>query len=292
MGALDAFAAIVHKEEPLEPYSHLRIGGPAEFLVQPRSRDELAGVVRACAEQQIPLRVLGEGCNVLVHDDGVRGAVVRLSEPAFKQVRVNGRRVEAGAGASLEALIGEAGKNGLAGLETLVGLHGTVGGTLRTNAGDRMGEVSQFVRRVEVLDGRGALQVRDRDDMQFGFHMSNLDDPVLVAAEFELDADSPAAIVKRMRKTWILRKASQPFSFQPSVRMFRDPRGQSAAALIEQAGVSRSRFGGAEVSDRDANCVVVSQGATAKDVLRLIEQIRERVQDRFDVELELEISVW
>src|SRR5262245_33096193 len=132
MGALDAFAAVVRKEEPLAPFTHLRIGGPAEFLIQPRTREELAGIVRACAEHQLPLQVLGEGCNVLVHDDGVRGVVVKLSEPAFTQVRVNGRRVEAGAGASLEALIAEAGKHGLAGLETLVGLHGTVGGTLRS----------------------------------------------------------------------------------------------------------------------------------------------------------------
>jgi UDP-N-acetylmuramate dehydrogenase len=292
MGALDAFAAITRAGEPLAAHTHLRIGGPADYFVQPRNREELANVVRTCAEQQIPLRVLGEGCNVLVGDAGYRGAVVRLSEPAFTQVRVSGQRIEAGAGATLEALIGEAARHGLAGMETLVGFHGTVGGTLRTNAGDRMGEVSQFVRRVEALDSRGTLHVRDRDDMQFGYHMSNLDDAVLLAAEFELEPDSPAAIVKRMRKTWILRKATQPFSYQSAAQIFRNPRGMSAAAMIEQAGLARSRFGQAEISDRDANCVVVSPGATAKDVLQLIAQIRERVEERFNVELELEITVW
>ena len=200
MADLADFGDSVQQQEPLAPYTYLKLGGPADFLIQPRSREELAGVVRCCFEKPVPLRVLGAGCNLLVRDEGVRGAVLRLSKAAFTEVSVEGRRVRAGAGASLSALISEAARHALAGLETLVGIHGTVGGSLRINVGDRSGEIGQFVRRVEVMDSRGSVQVRERDELQFGYHASNLDDPVLLSAEFELEADAADAIVKRMRE--------------------------------------------------------------------------------------------
>jgi UDP-N-acetylmuramate dehydrogenase len=289
---LEDFADIVKAEEPLAPFTHLKLGGPAEVLVQPRSREELAAVVRRCAERRLPLRVLGGGCNLLVRDEGVRGVVLRLSEPAFSQVAVEGRRVRAGAGATVSALISQSARQGLAGLETLVGTPGTVGGALRHNAGDRSGEIGQYVRRVEVLEADGRAQVRERDELRFAYHWSNLDDPVLLAAEFELDADAADAIVRRMRKAWIQRKAGQPLSFQAASRVFKDPRGLSAAALVEQAGLAGTRVGGAEVSERDASFLIAHPGATGRDVLRLIELVRSRVQERFHVELELEISIW
>src|SRR5207248_11106959 len=139
-----------------------------EFLVQPRSRAELSAVVRGCFENRLPLRVLGGGCNVLVRDEGVKGVVLRLSEPAFTQVSVEGNTVRAGTGAAVSALISQAARHGLAGLETLVGIPGTVGGALRCNAGDRAGDISQFVRQVEVFDSRGEAQVRERDELRFG----------------------------------------------------------------------------------------------------------------------------
>jgi UDP-N-acetylmuramate dehydrogenase len=289
---LKEFAEIVKRDEPLAPYTYLRLGGPAEFLIQPRSREELSAVVRRCSQAHIPLRVLGNGCNVLVRDEGVRGGIVRLIEPAFVEVAVDGQRVRAGTGAPLSTLISQSARHALGGLETLVGIPGTVGGALRCNAGDRSGEIGQFVRRVEVLDLRGEVQVRERDELRFAYHWSNLDDPVLVAAEFELEPEDPDAIVKRMRKAWILRKASQPLSFQAAARFFKDPRGLSAAALIEQAALVKMRVGGAEVSERDASFIQVHSGATARDVLRLVDLVRSRVQERFNVELELEITVW
>jgi UDP-N-acetylmuramate dehydrogenase len=292
MAALDDFADIIKRNEPLAPYTYLRLGGPAEMLVQPRSREELATVVRGCFQEGIPLRVVGGACNVLVRDEGVRGVVLRLTEPAFTQVSVEGKVAKAGAGAAVTTLISQAARHGLAGLETLVGIPGTVGGALRCNAGDRSGDIGQYVRQVEVLDSNGHLQVRERDELQFAYHSSNLDDPVLLAAEFQLEPDNPDAIVKRMRRAWILRKASQPFTYQAASRIFKNPRGLSASALIEQTGLAKTRVGGAEVSERDASFIVVHPGGTARDVLRLIDLVRSRVQERFGVELELEIGVW
>jgi len=292
MQPLADFAEIVKPNERLAPYMHLRLGGPAEFLVQPRSVEELSAVVRRCFEARLPLRILGGGCNVLVRDEGVKGVVLRLSEPAFTQMAVQGNEVSAGTGAAVSALISQAARHGLAGLETLVGIPGTVGGALRCNAGDRVGDISQFVRQVEVLDSRGQVQVRERDELRFGYHWSNLDDPVILTAHFRLESDAPEDIVKRMRRAWIQRKASQPLSYQPSCRPFRNPRALSAAALIDQAGLARTRVGGAEVSERDSNAIVIHPDATARDVLRLIDLMRSRVQERFQVELELEVTIW
>jgi UDP-N-acetylmuramate dehydrogenase len=134
--------------------------------------------------------------------------------------------------------------------------------------------------------------VRDRDELRFSERASNLDDPVLLTAEFRLESDSADAIVKRMRRAWIARKASQPLSFQAAARVFKNPRGLSAAALIEQTGLARTRVGGAEVSDRDANYFIVHPGASSRDVLRLIDLVRSRVQERFNVALQQEITVW
>jgi UDP-N-acetylmuramate dehydrogenase len=286
------FGAIVKRDEPLAPYTYLKVGGPAEFLVQPRSRDELAAVVRACFQQRVPVKVLGGGCNVLVSDEGVRGVVLRLSELAFAQITVDGRRIRAGTGASLAAFISAASRHGLAGIESLVGIPGTVGGALRCNAGDRSGEIGQFVRAVEVLDEHGQLQVRERDELRFAYRWSNLDDPVLLTGEFELETDQVDAIVKRLRKAWIQRKASQPFSFQAAGRIFKNPRGLSAATLVAQTGLIGTRVGGAEISERDANFIVTQPGTSARDVLRLIDLIRSKVRARTGMELELEIALW
>ncbi len=292
MAALEEFAEVTKRNEPLAPYTYLRLGGPADMLIQPRSREELTALVRQCFGQKIPFRVIGGACNVLVRDEGVRGVVVRLTEPAFREISVEGNRIKAGAGASVSALISQAARHGLAGLETLVGIPGTVGGALRCNAGDRTGDIGQFVRQVEVLDSQGEVQVRERDELHFAYHWSNLDDPVLLTAEFQLETDNPDAIVKRMRRAWILRKAGQPLTYQAAGRIFKNPRGLSASALIEQAGLAKTKVGGAEVSERDASFIVVHPGGTARDVLRLIDLVRSRVQERFGIELELEIGVW
>lgn len=292
MQALPEFADIIKREEPLAPYTYFKLGGPAEMLVQPRSVEELTKLVTACAQASVPVRVLGGGCGVLVRDEGVRGAVLRLHEPAFTEITVNGRHVHAGAGAALSALISQGARFGLAGLEGLVGIPGTVGGALRCNTGDRSGDIGQYVQSVHVLDRHGNVHKREHDELQFVAGGSNLDDAVILAADFELEGDRLEAIDKRIRRAWIQRKASQPPTFQAAGRIFKNPRGFNAAALIEGAGLAKTRVGGAEVSERDANFIVAHPGASTRDVLRLIDLVRSRVRERFNVDLELEIVIW
>ncbi len=292
MGFADAFAEIVRPQEPLAPYTYLRIGGPAEYLVEPRTHAELGAVLHYCQAEHLPVRVLGNGCNLVVRDEGVPGVVVRLNAEVFTEITVSDRRVRAGGGALLSALVTQAAKHHLAGLETLVGILGTVGGAIRCNAGDRTSDIGQFVRAVEVLDETGSLQRRDRSEMHFSEHQSELDDPVILTVELELDTDSADAIVKRMRKAWIQRKGSQPFTFQHAVRAFKNPKGYTAANLIEQAGVGHARVGGAMISERNANYIVTQPGTFARDVLRLIDLVQTRVQEHSGICMEREVLVW
>jgi UDP-N-acetylmuramate dehydrogenase len=192
----------------------------------------------------------------------------------------------------MSALISQTANHGLAGLETLVGIPGTLGGALRHDAVERVADIAQHLRGLEVVDADGQLQRRDPEEVGIGVPGGPPSDIILVAAELELSRDAPDAIVKRMRKAWIQRKAAQPPSFQASGRAFRDPRGQSAEALLEQANLAGTRVGGAQLSERNPNYVVVHPGATARDVLRLIDLVRSQVREQLGVSLEMEMAVW
>lgn len=292
MSLAEDFPEITRRNEPLAPYTHLRIGGPAEFFVQPRDTDELRRVLAACQTQRVPVRMLGGGHNLLIRDAPVSGAVVRLTAPAFTMIEWDGKRITAAGGGPLFDLIAFAVRQGLTGLETLVGLRGTVGGSVRCNVGDRSGEIAQSVKQVTVMTEAGKVQTRNRDELTFAEHSSDLDEPVILSVVFELEKDAPEAVLKRMRKAWVLRKASEPLSFQAAVRLFRNPPGNTAAALIDKAGMTKQRVGGAELSERNSNYVVAHPGTRADDILQLADRVRTRVRERTGAELARELHVW
>ncbi|MGC1276577.1 MAG: UDP-N-acetylmuramate dehydrogenase [Planctomycetaceae bacterium] len=288
----DDFADITRQDEPLAPYTWLRVGGPAQFFVEPRDVDELIAVVRACHEQDVKVRVLGDGSNVLVRDEGVSGAVLRLPRELFSAVTIDGTLVRAQAGALLSHVISQSVRAGLAGLELLTGIPGTVGGALHGNAGGKGGEIGQFVREATVLTATGETFVRREDELAFAYRSSSLDELVILEAVFDLTPEDSDEIARRMRKIWITKKASQPLSHQSAGCIFKNPRGQSSGQLIDRAGLKGTRVGGAEISDRHANFVVTHDDAKADDVVRLIELTRSRVLEKFGVELELEVQIW
>jgi UDP-N-acetylmuramate dehydrogenase len=292
MSLADQFPEITKRNAPLAPFTHLKIGGPAEFLVQPRSVDELNAVLAACQRDKLKVRMLGGGYNLLIQDDPVPGVVIRLTTEPFTFLKRDGKRVTAGGGGQLFDLIAFAVKHSLGGLETLVGIRGTVGGSVRCNVGDRSGEISQTVRNVTVLTEAGKVQVRGRDELTFSEHQSDLDEPVILSVEFELETEPQTAIIKRMRKAWIQRKAVEPLSFQAGVRLFRNPPGQTAATLIDRAQMTKEKFGGAELSERNSNYAVAHPGTTARDILHLVEEVKSKVKERTGVTLERELHVW
>jgi UDP-N-acetylmuramate dehydrogenase len=293
MHSFDDFRAIVTANEPLAPHIWFRVGGPAAYLARPESLDQLLSLLRRCRAEEVPFKILSGGSNVLVRDEGVEALVIQLESPAFSDVSIRGQVVEAGAAVPLTALISQSARAGLAGLEVLTGIPGTVGGALRGNAGDRHGSIGQFVHKATVIDAADEVQVRDRDDLSFAHRESNLDEPVILSAQFELDREDPEAVVRRMRRIWIVKKENQPYGHQSSGCIFKNPSPDLlAGTLIEQAGLKGARHGGAEVSDRHANYIVAQPGATASDVLKLIDQIRQRVWQQFGYDLELQLQIW
>jgi UDP-N-acetylmuramate dehydrogenase len=292
MNSLVAFKEIALRDQPLAPLTWMKIGGPAQYLIRPRNVDELLDVVRACHEDQIPVRVIGGGSNVLVRDEGVSGAVLQLIGDAFSQITIDGTTVRAGAGGLLSQLISQTVKAELAGLETLSGIPGTFGGALRGNAGGRAGDIGQFVESVTVMNIKGEISTRKGDDLWFGYRESNVDELVILEGSLKLQQGETDEITRRMRKLWIMKKATQPLSFQSAGCIFKNPRGLSAGALIEQAGLKGIRVGAAEISDRHANFIVTNPGAKSDDVLRLIDLTRSKVSEQFGVDLELEIKIW
>ncbi len=292
MSLADQFPDITKRNAPLAPFTHLKIGGPAEFLVQPRTVDELNAVLTACQRDKLKVRMLGGGYNLLIQDDPVPGVVIRLTTEPFTFLKRDGKRVTAGGGGQLFDLIAFSVKHGLGGLETLVGIRGTVGGSVRCNVGDRSGEISQTVRNVTVLTEAGKVQVRGRDELTFSEHQSDLDEPVILSVEFELEAEQPTAVLKRMRKAWIQRKAAEPLSFQAGVRLFRNPPGQTAATLIDRAQMTKAKVGSVELSERNSNYAVAHPGTRARDILQLVDEVKTKVRERTGVTLERELHVW
>lgn len=293
MHPFEQFGGIVRVDEPMAHRVWFRLGGPAAYFASPRKLEELVGLLRRCREAGITFKILGGGSNVLVRDEGVNALVILLESPFFADVKVRDNVVEAGAAVPLTALISQSARAGLAGLEILTGIPGTVGGALRGNAGGRHGAIGQFVRRATVLDPADEVQVRERDDLSFANRESNLDEPVILSAEFELEPEDPESVVRRMRRIWIIKKENQPYGHQLSGCIFKNPSPEvSAGALIDQAGLKGTVLGGAEVSDRHANFIVAHPGAKAADVLQLIDRIRQRVWQQFGYELELQIQIW
>lgn len=292
MPLLSGFADVVRRDEPLAPHTWFGLGGNAELFAEPRNFDELAALVRQCCEEQLPVRLLGGGSNILARAEGVPGLVIRLSAPAFTNIDIDGSKITAGAGAKLGHVISVSVREGLGGLETLVGIPGTIGGGLHGNAGSRGGDIGQWTARATVLTRAGELIEREREDMVFAYRQSSLDELVILNAQFELEPDDPTELTKRMQKQWIVKKSQQPMGHQSAGCIFKNPRGMSAGELIEQAGLKGARVGGAEVNSRHANFIVAEPGATSQDVLRLIDVVRERVQQRLSIELELEIEIW
>jgi UDP-N-acetylmuramate dehydrogenase len=174
----------------------------------------------------------------------------------------------------------------------LAGIPGTVGGAIHGNAGGRSGEIAEACRSVTAMTSKGEIVTRTGDDLSFGYRSSNIAEPFILEGTFQLRPDDPEEITARMRKIWIMKKASQPLADQSAGCIFKNPRGERAGKLIDQAGLKGTRLGGAEVSDRHANFIVTHDGCKSDDVLRLVDLIRSKIAEQFGVDLELEIQVW
>ena len=292
MSIISGLEHIVRENEPLAPYTSLRIGGVAEHFAEPTNVDELTELVRRFSAAGLPIRLLGGGSNILVRDEGVPGLVIQLTAPAFCQLEVKGDLLIAGGGVRLTHFVSTAVREGMAGPEQLVGIPGTIGGALHNNTGVAGFDIGSWVIRAQAMTRAGDLVTRESDAMSFSYRASSLNELAIISATFRCERDAPEALTRQLQKNWIVRRANQPLLGEHTAYVFKDHGGDSAASLIERAGLKGTQVGKIEVLDRNANFFVARQGATSADFLRLVELVRSQVQDRFDVNLALAIQVW
>ena len=296
MDWLQNFREIVQTNVPLGMYTWFQLGGAAEFFAEPRSVEELAALVRACHEAAMPVKVLGNGSNVLVRSGIVSGLVLRFADrvPCLLEVDAEQRRLRVGGNVPLSRLITTAVGAGLGGLEDLIGIPGTVGGALHGNAGTDTADVGEFLRAAKVLTMDGSMATREGAELVFGYRQSSLEDCLVLEAEFELHEESPIDLAARMQKQWIVRKSLQPMGHQCAGRIFKNPTdgGMNASEIIHSCGLRKLHCGGAAISERHANFIIAEPTCTADDIMNLIDQIRDGVFQKTGTELDLEIEIW
>jgi UDP-N-acetylmuramate dehydrogenase len=292
----------VRPDVPLARMTWYGIGGPAKYLVQPRTEAELLEAAGRCAEHDVPMLVLGKGANLLVDDVGVDAAVFRLDEPYWKNVEIcrdNGRaRVRLGAGFDMQKMVLRCCREGLGGVEFMAGIYGTVGGGVCMNAGGRFGDLGDAITRVRVAAADGNVFERTRDDLEFGYRRTNIVSPFILAAELDLEEDDPIRVTERTKEIWMYKRSSQPLNGKSCGCAFTNPppaddgTPRSAGHLIDAAGCKGLRVGSAEVSQKHANFIVANPPATSADVRNLMAAVRQRVADEFGVELTSEVKFW
>jgi UDP-N-acetylmuramate dehydrogenase len=288
--ALRAMRGALRERVELAPLMHLRIGGPADWFLEPYAEEDTAIAVRACRELDVPLRVLGGGSNVVVADTGVRGAVLWLG--SLNRIVRDGNRITAGAGVTLPSLLRATKEVGLAGLETLTGIPAMVGGAVAMNAGTRDGETFDHLVSLTLVDRDGGIVVHGKDQFRAGYRDGGLRDAIVLQATFELVPDDPKAIFERFSTSLKRRNQTQPVSQRSVGCVFRNPAGDAAGRLIEAAGCKTLRLGGVEVSGLHANYFVNDGKGTAADFVALMQEVRTRVRAKFGVELEPEVKFW
>lgn len=283
----------LRRNEPLARYTTFGIGGTADWFFEPRTVAELSEACRMAHSLCTEVRILGGGSNLLISDAGVRGAVIsmrrfetRLIEPiAATMVRVS-------AGVRLARLVRHCAKHGLAGLECLAGIPGTVGGAIAMNAGGIGGTIGSLVAWLDVMHPDGAMRRLSAEEVAWGYRSTNLGELVVVFAGLRLTPRPVEEVVAQLERTLSCKRTAQPLTMPSAGCFFRNPAGDYAGRLVDQAGLKGHRVGGAMVSRKHANFLVNRGGATARDVLELVRQVRRAVLERFHVELQNEVHCW
>jgi len=281
--------------EPLSRHTSFRIGGPADVWVEVRTDGELQLLLATAERATVPVFVLGGGTNLLVSDRGVRGIVIKLGRPFAAiewQPNGTGTRVRAGAAVPFKKLVTEAVQRSLAGLEFAEGIPGSLGGGLLMNAGAFGGEIAQVIEAIETVEATAGVRRFARAELHFGYRRFDLPRGLVVTRlEFRLASGDANAIRARLQDCKRRRETHQPLGYPNAGSIFKNPPGQYAGRLIEEAGLKGRRLGGAMVSEQHANFIVNVGGATATDVRALMNEITERVWQKRAVRLQPEVKL-
>ncbi|MBW1732883.1 MAG: UDP-N-acetylmuramate dehydrogenase [Deltaproteobacteria bacterium] len=280
---------------PMDRHTTFKAGGSAEALYRTGDPEELERVITFLEKEGIPRLVAGRGSNLLVRDGGIRGVVILLADGVFKRIEgpgTDGEELLAGAGVSLSDLLIYCRDRGLSGLEFLAGIPGTVGGAVIMNAGAFGKETGPLVREVKTVDRSGHPSEMDASMLRFSYRSLDLEPgTVITQVLFHLYRDSPERISQRIAEFLRRRRETQPSGYGSAGSIFKNPPGNHAGRLIEEAGLKGRSMGGAMISDKHANFIVNLGGATASDIISLIRLAREEVRKKSGVLLELEIQI-
>ncbi|MBA4494245.1 UDP-N-acetylmuramate dehydrogenase [Paenactinomyces guangxiensis] len=283
----------VRVNEPLSRHTTWKVGGPADLLIYPRNKEELERAMQIVHQYQLPWRVIGRGSNLLVRDGGIRGVVFKLDE-GFNYIKADGTRMIAGGGYSTILLASMTAKHGLTGLEFAGGIPGNVGGAVYMNAGAHGSEISEVLVSAEVLLGNGEWVTLSKEDLKFRYRTSILQNElrgIVTEATFKLRAGDRKEITSALASFKDRRRKTQPLQFPCAGSVFRNPPGDHAGRLIQEAGLKGFRIGDAEVSTLHANFIINRGQATANDVLNLIQHVIKTVEEKYHVTLEPEVQV-
>jgi UDP-N-acetylmuramate dehydrogenase len=280
-------------DAPMKDYTSFRAGGNAALMVLPENAEELSYALKVLDEHEVKHLVIGNGSNLLVRDSGYQGVILRLGEP-FQQVRVTEGRIEAGAGVLLSAAAREACSASLTGLEFASGIPGTVGGAVFMNAGAYDGEISQLIESAEILSKDGSrVFTLNKEELELSYRHSILQrtGDVLLKAVFLLEPGDREKIAERTKELTARRTEKQPLSYPSAGSFFKRPHNHFAGKLIQDAGLQGLTKGGAQVSTLHAGFIINTGGATATDIIDLMEIVRGTVYEEFGVMLEPEVRI-
>jgi UDP-N-acetylmuramate dehydrogenase len=283
------FRGSISINEPLAQYTSMKVGGPADYFLEPADREDLVALVHYCREHHFPAMVLGRGSNLLVSDDGIRGAVISL-ESALSGVYLDEEFVVAESGARMTKLVDFCIQNGFAGMEWAAGIPGTVGGGIVMNAGAHGEQMSDHLVDVEVIREDQVVRV-EKSQASFGYRSSVFRDAVVLSGRFSFPRADRDALIRHRSELIRKRNETQPLNLPNSGSMFKNPPGTYAARLIEQAGLKGKRVGGAQISEKHANFIVNLGDAKATDVLTLLDLTRRTVYQNTGILLELEVKL-
>lgn len=277
-------------KEPMSRHTTFRVGGPADYFITP-DIEKAADVIALCRKEQMPYYVIGNGSNLLVGDQGIRGAVIALTKPA-SQITVAGKRLTAGAGALLSQAAHAAYEAGLGGLEFAAGIPGTVGGAVVMNAGAYGGEIKDVILQASVLTKEGGRKVLSRGELDLSYRHSCIPahGMTVLEAEFELYERPQEEIKAVMDELKEKRTAKQPLEYPSAGSTFKRPQGYFAGKLVMDAGLAGYTVGGAQVSAKHCGFVINTGSATAADILTLIRNVQQKVKEQFGVALEIEVK--
>ncbi len=292
MNIFSGLEEIVKTDYPLAKHTWYGLGGPADYFIRPKNTDQLKEVVKRCNENKLPVYVLGFGSNLLISDEGPRAAVIKLETDKFTKIEFNGEEITAWAGAELAKLVLTCVQEGLSGIEAITGIPGSIGGAVKMNAGGNFGDIGAVVESVTLMDSQGDIFEKSKPELMFDYRSTNIIAKFVLNARMQLSSADPEQIMRTVKEAWIYKKNNQPLNTKNSGCIFKNPRGVSAGALIDRAGLKGLQIGGAVVSEKHANFIIAQKGCKSSDVMRLIDAVRQRVKEKFDIELELEIEIW